>query len=130
MKFRMKKMVDGYTPGDHAIREPGKEDIIVKAGQEVDCDPKLLENVMHKFDIVDPFENERPQGSTLLVVRRHNTPNYFDVVNIDTGKAINTKALSKAKAEELAGRKFIEPMDKSGETEDPPAEDPSAGNES
>jgi hypothetical protein len=118
-KFRMKKEHDGYIPGPHVIRTPGKPDIELKAGDEIDCDPELLKNVMHKFEAVDPFEEEKPQATNFLIVKREGAAGYFDVVNAESGKAINMKALRKAQAEELAGREYVEPRDDST-ADDPP----------
>jgi hypothetical protein len=123
-KYRMKKEINGYIPGSHRICQPGKNDIIVNAGEEVECDAELLKNVMHKFDIVDPFEAEKPKGTTLIIVKRPKTEGFYDVLNVETGKAINTKALRKAQAEDLAGRKYIEPLDIEGDTEENTEEPP------
>lgn len=82
----------------------------IKPGDIVECAESELHGVLDKFDILeaDPPPNKTPKVE-LLIQLRPNTSSWFDVINPATGKAINTKALKKAEAEELAGHSYTEP---------------------
>lgn len=100
-KFRMITEKDGYKPGDHILRIPGKPVQTVKAGDIIECDAEDLKGVMHKFELVGLEIDDTPNLSTpLKAIQRDGSP-WWDVVNTVTGKPINTKGLKKEIALEM-----------------------------
>jgi hypothetical protein len=124
-KFRMKKDVDGYKPGTHTLLIPGRPPMAINAGDEVECDPEYLKNVMHKFELIEadaPAAN--PQNAKLILKKRDggNSTGY-DLINPVTGDPINTKPLKKADAEDLAKMTLQEAGDFLKESEKPEGEE-------
>ena len=103
-KFRMKKEIGGQPVGAHTVTIDGRKTVL-RPGDVVECDAAQIAGAAWKFDLVEaekPAPQESPpQHGNLELRERGEPPGTYDVIMAASGKALNSKPLTKEEAERL-----------------------------
>jgi len=127
-KYRFLSRYRNHKVGGHSLRAalnvklngkalaPGSQ-IELKPGDIIECPQSLVEPFAWKFETLDgPAAVDTKPKKTLIIIKRPGAgPPWYDVIEPDTQKQINTKALKKEEAEDLAGYKLTGSQEDDGE---------------
>jgi len=102
IRFRVKADKAGRGGKYHYRDEKGGK-VCARPGDEFLATKSSILPFMDLFEQLDPDPPEADLDVSRLEIRRHLRTKYFDVVNPETGEALNDRPLSRRDAQELVG---------------------------